>query len=159
MNGRRKPRQPRPVINPLAFLAPAPRDQREKLLAKFLSALESITKGTHPSEDDWRLLSDAVNTVETLALNLGKLVPAEVMPVLNVAMQSMGEAARRYRDTGAAIRLDGKGIAALEEVIAIYADCLEGLTEREMQVAQEETARRIATLLRDPNPSPEVIAL
>lgn len=151
--------RPKPVlVNPLAAMAPAPQAERERLMARFRSALESIARGAHPGEGDWRDLSDAINTVETLALHLHKLVPAEVMPTINAAVAAMVGAARRFQ-TGHGMRVDGPGLEALRDVLGFYEQCLEGLTEREMALAQAETQRRVNALLHARKPSADVIAL
>jgi len=103
-------------------------------------------------------MSDVVNTVETLALGMGKLVPAEVMPDVNEAIASMVKAARRFQ-AGQGMRLDAAGLAALRGVLDVYEQCLDGLTAREMAVAQAETQLRVNALLRSRGPSREVVEM
>jgi hypothetical protein len=102
--------------------------------------------------------SDAINTVETLALVLRKLDPAEVMPTVNAAIAAMVGAASRFK-AGQGMRVDGPGLEALRDVVGIYEQCLQGLTAREMAMAQAETQRRVNALLRSRKPTTEVIAL
>ena len=143
--------RPKPVLlNPLAAMQPAPKAQRDAVMLRFTTALQEIASGRHPGEAEWRDLSDAINTVETLALHLRKLEPSEVMPTVN--------AAKRFQ-AGQGMRVDGPGLEALRDVLAIYEQCMEGLTEREMSQAQAETQRRVNALLRSKKPSAEVIAL
>ena len=159
MSRKRKAYRPKPIIsNPLTLLQPASREQRVKVLARFLSALEALRAGSHPTPDEWRDLSDAINTVETLALHQGKLAAAEVMPTVNAAIAGMVGAANRYR-AGQAMRLDGAGLEALREVVDIYAQCMDTLTEREMAQAQAETQRRVHALLRQREASTHVVSL
>lgn len=124
----------------------------------FLSALDAIAIGSSPDVDDWRLLSDAVNTVDSLAVHFGKLDPAEVMPAVERATQGMIAAADRFR-AGKGMRLDAEGLMALREVIDIYDVCLNNLTAREMFLAQRETQRRVSEILSDESRRPDVIAL
>lgn len=146
------------MLNPLALFGPAPKAARDQVLLRFATALQEIAAGRHPGVKEWQDLSDMINTTETLALHLHKLDPAEVMPTVNAAIAGMVGAAQRFR-AGQGMRLDGAGLEALRDVLAIYAQCLEGLTEREMWQAQAETQRRVNNLLRSKSPSTEVIAL
>ena len=151
--------RPRPVlVNPLAAMQPAPLAERERLMARFRSSLHTIAAGSHPGEEEWRDLSDAINTVETLALHQRKLLAEEVMPTVTACIAAMVGAANRFK-AGQGMRLDGAGLEALRDVLAIYEQCLEGLTEREMALAQAETQRRVNALLHARKPSAQVIAL
>jgi hypothetical protein len=155
----RKAYRPRSVItDPLSLLRPASPELRQRVVLRFLSALEAMTRGEHPGEAEWRDLSDAINTVETLALTLSRLDPAEVMPVVNAAIAGMVGAANRFK-AGQGMRLDAAGLQALRDVVEIYRLCTEGLTEREMAMAQAETQRRVHALLRDRQPNHEVISV
>ena len=143
----RKAYRPRSLINPLTLLRPASPADRQAIEARFYSALESMVAGRQPGLDEWRDLSDAVNTVETLAGSTGHLNPSEVMPVVQDAITGMVLASRRYK-AGQGMRLDAAGIAALREVVGIYVQCMERLTEAEMRGAQQATARRTEQVLR-----------
>jgi hypothetical protein len=159
MSRKRSTYRQKPVLlNPLAALRPASKEQRDRVMGEFLSSLDTMARGSHPGVEEWRSLSDAVNSVETLALHLHKLDPLEVMPTVNDAIAAMVAASKRFRD-GQGMRLDAPGLKALRDVLAIYEQCLEGLTEREMSQAQAETQRRVSALLRSKTPSAEVIAL
>jgi hypothetical protein len=157
MSRKRSSYRPRPVLtDPLSLLRPADPARKGKVMLAFLTALDAMTNGQHPGEQEWRSLSDAVNTVETMALHLGKLDRAEVMPAVTAAIGGMVRAARRF-DAGQGMRLDAEGLAALREVIDIYGQCLDGYTEREMAMAQAETQRRMNELLRNRKPSHQVV--
>lgn len=153
--------RPRPVLtNPLQLLQPAPKTDREAIMVRFMTALEAVASGSHPGEAEWRDLADAINTVETLAVTLRKLVPGEVMPTVNAAIAAMAQVAQRYQ-AGQGMRMDGQGLQALREVLDIYSQCLESLTGREMALAQQETERRVHAVLRRiaKNPDGRVIAI
>lgn len=157
MSRKRSAYRPRSVISdPLTMLRPADPTRRAKVMLVFLSALDAMTNGNHPGEEEWRSLSDAVNTVEVMALHMGKLDPAEVMPTMTAAIGGMVRAARRF-DAGQGMRLDAEGLKALREVIDIYGQCLDGFTEREMAMAQAETDRRMREALRNRKPSHQVV--
>lgn len=130
--------------NPLAMLMPAPKAQRDALMLRFYTALESIAKGSAPSQDDWRDLADACNVLETL-VEL-KLLPIEASAPIEKSISALHEAAIRYRQ-GKAIRLSAQGLQAVRDALAMYEQCLALLTEREMLRAAEVTARRIRDAL------------
>jgi hypothetical protein len=151
--------RPRAVItNPLTLLQPGTAADKARVMLNFLTALDAMANGRHPGVDEWRSLSDAINTVETLALGMGKLVPSEVMPDINAAIEGMVHASRRFK-AGQGARLDGPGLQALRRVVDIYGQCLDGFTAREMAMAQAETQRRVDALQRAKGNSPEIIEL
>lgn len=151
--------RPRAVVtNPLTFIQPATAQDKARVMLTFLSALDAMANGDHPGADEWGSLSDAINTVETLALGMGKLVPSEVLPDITAAIEGMVHASRRFK-AGQGARLDGPGLQALRRVIDIYGQCLDGLTSREMAMAQAETQRRVNALLHSKCASGEIISL
>lgn len=157
---KRKAYRPKPVMqNPLAALRPASKQQRDAIVGRFRSSLLTMTAGRHPGEQEWRDLSDAINTIETMTLgDHPKLIAAEVMPTVSAAIAGMVGAANRFK-VGHGMRLDAAGIQALRDIIDVYEQCVEGLTEREMAMAQAETARRVSWLMRHPTPGHLVVAL
>ncbi len=159
MTRKRSAYRPRSVISdPLSLMRPADPQRRAGVMLRFLTALDAMARSEHPGEEEWRDLSDAINTIETLALTLHKLDPAEVMPLVNAAIAAMVGAAKRFRE-GKGMRLDAPGLQALRSVIDVYRQCLEGLTEREMAMAQAETQRRMNQLLHARQPTHEVVCL
>lgn len=151
--------RPRMVMtDPLCLLRPAGKEQKAAVMLRFLTALEVMARGEKPTENEWRDLSDAINTVETLALTLRKLNSEEVMPVVNASIAAMVGAADRYK-AGKSMRLDAAGLQSLRDVVAIYGQCLDELTEREMAQAQAETQRRVNQLLRARHSTHEVVCI
>lgn len=139
--------RPKPVMSdPLSLLQPTNPARAGAVMLRFLTALEAMARGDEPGEAEWSDLSDAVNTVETLALHMGKLDPSEAMPLVNAAIAAMVGAANRHK-AGKGMRLDAQGLQAMRAVVDVYGQCLEGLTEREMAQAQAETARRLRAIL------------
>ncbi len=156
---KQKAYRPRTLMtDPLSLLRPAQPAQRDAVMLRFLSAIDAMACGSHPGNDEWRDLSDAINTVETLALTQRKIPADEAMPIVNAAIAAMVGAANRFK-AGKGMRLDALGLQALREVVEVYRQCLVTLTEREMAQAQQETQRRVHALLRSPKPTHEVIAL
>lgn len=139
-------RPKRVISDPLTLLRPADPEASARVMARFYTALDAMARAQHPGEAEWRDLSDAINTVETLALHQHKLVPAEVMPTVSAAIVAMVEAARRHH-AGLRMGVSGTGLQALRDVVNIYDQCLQGLTGREMALAQAETQRRVNVIL------------
>ncbi|MGL4573569.1 MAG: hypothetical protein ACRCV9_02140 [Burkholderiaceae bacterium] len=151
MTRKRSRYRPKPVISdPLSLMRPASQSQRDKVMLVFLTALDAIAHGKHPGQEEWRQLADCLNTLETLALHQGKLIPGEVMPMVDAAAAGMVDAAKRFADTGT-IRVSGMALEALRDAVSVYDQCLTTLTEREMAMAQAETQRRVHALQRSNN--------
>lgn len=161
MSRKRSAYRPRAFLSsPLALLRPASAQQADGVMCRFYAALDAMARGRRPGELEWRDLSDAINTVETLATHLGKLPTEQVMPLVHAAIAAMARAAERFK-AGQGMRLDEPGLHALQDVLDVYAECLRVLTEREMSQAVDETQRRVHALLRGVAAQPDhvVIAL
>lgn len=113
-------------------------------LTRMHLALASITKGESPTDEDWRLIADAINLVETLVL---QKVAQDESGLLHDAITAMAEAYRADQDS-ARMRLTGPGLAAIRAVLADWGTCLEQLPERTVIEAHIATDRRIAEKLR-----------
>ncbi|MGL4576997.1 MAG: hypothetical protein ACRCV9_19570 [Burkholderiaceae bacterium] len=146
------------MTDPLSILRPASKERADKVMLTFYTALDDISSGRSPGESEWRSLADAINTVETLTLHQRKLVKAEVMPTIQQATEAMVDAAKQFERAGV-IRVSGPGLQALRDVVDIYGQCCEALTEREMALAQAETQRRVHALQRAKRPANEVVML
>jgi hypothetical protein len=157
MKKRSKYRPKMVITDPLSLLRPASKAQRDAVMLKFLTALTELSNGRDPGKEEWRNLSDCINTVETLATRLEKLEASEVMPTVTAAIEGMVAASVRFR-AGKGMRLDAAGLEAIRDVVSIYGQCLESLTEREMAVAQAETQRRVNEIYRRKD-SAEVVSL
>jgi hypothetical protein len=115
--------------------------------------LEAMEKSANPTTDDWRVVSDAVNIMETL-VNNGPWLDCDGDPVdvtdanglLQDAVTAMAMAGKRHK-AGGNIRLDGAGIQAVRAVLEDYTDLLEVLPARTMIKAHRETERRIHEIL------------
>lgn len=139
----RKAYRPRPAyaVSPELYLRPMPEAERERLMLVFRSAVHAMAACQHPGEAEWRDLSDAINTVETLVL-MRELDQTDAMPAVNAAIAAMVSAANRFK-AGQGMRLDGQGLDAIRTVLGIYEACCEGLTGAKMAQAGKLTAQRI----------------
>jgi hypothetical protein len=122
-------------------------------LTRMHGGLEAMEKAPAPTTDDWRVVSDAVNIMETL-VNNGPWQDCDGDPVeitdasglLQDAVTAMAMAGKRHK-SGGNIRLDGAGIQAVRAVLEDYRDLLEMLPARTMIKAHRETERRIHEIL------------
>lgn len=153
---------------------PLPESHRTHQLMRMHQGLDAMEKAPEPSTDDWRVVSDAVNIMETLVTSgdlfetkinqeTGEAYKAPIpgmwygcdgQPVhiidssglLSDAVTAMALAGKRHK-AGGNIRLDGAGIQAVRGVLADYSDLLDALPARTMIKAHRETERRIHEIL------------
>lgn len=147
---------------------------RRHQLTRMHQGLEAMEKAPVPTTDDWRVVSDAVNIMETLVTSGSffetkedpetgetRKVPipghwhgcdgdaveiTDASGLLSDAVTAMAMAGKRHK-AGGNIRLDGAGIQAVRSVLADYSDLLEALPARTMIKAHRETERRIHEIL------------
>jgi hypothetical protein len=100
------------------------RDKLDKLRLIEYSALDSMVKGSG-TISDWRTLVDVLNLSEMMGNNG---VGPEVLPICQIAQDSLYKAALRYQETKQ-MGLDGIGIKAIRELIE-YADLQQGSIAR-----------------------------
>ena len=132
---------------------PLPESHRSHQLMRMHQGLEAMEKAPQPTTDDWRVVSDAVNIMETLVTNgpwpdcSGEPVEiTDASGLLQDAVTAMAMAGKRHR-AGGNIRLDGAGIQAVRGVLQDYTDMLDALPARTMIKAHRETERRIHEIL------------
>jgi hypothetical protein len=135
--------RPRAVLrNPLLILQPASKEARTQVLARVYSALDVMTNGKAPRPEEWRDLADVINTVETMALYTGHVRPEDVLADCQAANDSMRSAQRRFV-AGQGLRMDGAGIQAVRNLLAVYDSAINELTGLEMERVLAETVRQI----------------
>jgi len=118
---------------------PMPEASRRHQLTRMWGGLAAIERGAAPSTDDWRVCSDAVNLMESLAA-AGWVQDAQGL--LADAVQALAQAGRRHL-AGQAIRLDAAGIVAVRGVLEDYAAALAQIDHRTMLFAHRRTEARI----------------
>lgn len=142
----RRPRQPRPLVNPIAHAMEGARlllaTERELLIDPPRQALEALRTGTGRG-DAWRALADALNVAEALvelriAGNLGDQVQAGQAALSNVA-QRVG--------AGRGWTLYGHELVALDDALWIYATQLDHCCVSEWQSALQTVQRRVGAAL------------
>ena len=124
---------------------PMPAEYRTHQLTRMYEGLHSLETAGEPSTDDWRVVSDAVNMLETLVVEMK--VCDDDSGLLMDAVRALAVAGQRHKREGKPIRLDGPGIQAVRAVLASYAELLEVLPARTMYRCHRLTEKRIHAIL------------
>lgn len=119
-------------------------------MAQFGSALLSMTHGSNPSVEDWRILADLVNIIMALSIEGGHMPWPQVKPLIDDATEAMVNANRRHKG-GGSIRLSGTGIKAMGELMALFDECAQVLTAHEMRRARQVAADLVNKKRDDPS--------
>jgi uncharacterized protein YyaL (SSP411 family) len=122
---------------------PTPEPNRRHQLTRMWQGLHALEVEPNPTIDDWVVVSDAVNLMETL-VKMGRV--ADEQDALTDAMAVLEEAGRR-NEAGHALRLSGKGIQIIRGILEDYASALEQLPHRTMVVAHRMTEKHMHDIL------------
>jgi hypothetical protein len=106
--------------------------------------LAAMEKAPSPTTDDWRVVSDAINLMETLVLEMK--VCEDARGLLMDAVTALAMAGKRNL-AGGVIRMDGAGIQAVRAILEDYAALLNALPARTMIRCHRLTERRIHELM------------
>lgn len=123
---------------------PLDTEKRQYQLLRMYEGLRALEIAPEPSVEDWRVISDAVNLMETLILEMK--ICEDSNGLLMDAITAMAKAGQRNL-AGGVIRLDGPGIQAVRAVLSDYADVLEVLSARTMVRCHRLTEKRIHDIL------------
>lgn len=113
-------------------------------LTRMYEGLAAMEKAPSPTTDDWRVVSDAVNLMETLIETMQ--VCEDSSGLLMDAITALAVAGKRNR-AGGTIRMDGTGIQAVRALLSDYAALLEVLPARVMIRCHRLTEKRLHDLL------------
>lgn len=125
--------------------APMPQTKAQHQLLRMYQALRALETAPAPTPEDWRVVSDAVNLMETL-VEMGHAIDASGL--LRDAVAAMAVAGVRYVEHGQPIRLDGAGIQAVRGVLQDYAEALAELPARVMVETHRLTEQRISAIVQ-----------
>lgn len=120
-------------------------EKRQYQLLRMYEGLRALEIAPEPSTEDWRVVSDAVNLMETLILEMK--ICEDTSGLLMDAITAMAKAGQRNL-AGGAIRLDGPGIQAVRAVLRDYAELIEVLPARTMVRCHRLTEKRILNILQ-----------
>ena len=123
---------------------PLPDRSRLRQLTVMWQGLAAMETGETPTNNDWRVVSDCINLMETLVKEME--ICEDTTGLLMDAITAMAMAGRR-KWQGGALRLDGAGIQAVRAVLENYADLLEVLPHRTVVRCHRMTERRMLKIL------------
>jgi hypothetical protein len=150
-SAKRKPASGRPktynVFNELLAspTEPLPQEYRTHQLTRMYEGLHALETAAEPGKEDWRVVSDAVNMLETLVVEMQ--VCEDASGLLQDAIRGLAVAGQRNKREGKPIRLDGPGIQAVRAVLASYAELLDLLPARTMYRCHRLTEQRMHDIL------------
>ncbi len=123
---------------------PMPAEHRRHQLTCMWEGLAALERDAHPTLDDWRVCSDAVNLMETMVRTMR--LAQDPQGLLQDAVNALAGAGRRYQG-GMPLRLDAPGMQAVRAVLADYAEVLDAIPHRQALQAHVLTERRIRQIL------------
>ena len=121
-----------------------PVEYRTHQLTRMYEGLAAMETAPEPTTDDWRVVSDAVNLMETLIKTMQ--ICEDESGLLMDAITALAMAGRRNL-AGGAIRLDGAGIQATRAILSDYAGMLKVLPARTMIRCHRLTEQRIHDIM------------
>jgi mRNA-degrading endonuclease YafQ of YafQ-DinJ toxin-antitoxin module len=124
---------------------PLPQEYRTHQLTRMYEGLHALETADNPTTEDWRVVSDAVNMLETLVVEMQ--VCEDASGLLQDAIRGLAVAGQRHKREGKPIRLDGPGIQAVRAMLASYAELLDLLPARIMYRCHRLTEQRIHDIL------------
>jgi hypothetical protein len=123
---------------------PLPEKFRMHQLTMMYQGLHAMETAPAPTLDDWRVVSDAINLMETLVVEMK--VCEDSSGLLMDAITALALAGKRNR-AGGTIRMDGVGIQAVRSILSDYAELLNVLPARTMYRCHRLTEKRLHDLL------------
>lgn len=117
-----------------------PADHRRHQLTRMYDGLAALEKSPEPNMANWQVVSDAVNLMETLTVEMQ--LCEDTSGLLMDAITALAMAGRRNL-AGGAIRLDGAGIQAVRAILEDYAAMLDVLPARTMIRCHRLTEQRL----------------
>lgn len=123
---------------------PLPDKSRLHQLTVMWQGLANLETGANPTNNDWRVVSDAVNLMETFVNDMA--ICEDRTGLLQDAVTALAMAGKR-KVAGGALRLDGPGIQAVRAVLENYADLLDVLPHRTVVRCHRMTERRMLKIM------------
>ena len=123
---------------------PLPLEYRTHQLTRIYEGLNAMETAPVPTTDDWRVVSDAVNLMETLVVEMK--VCEDFDNLLMDAITGLALAGKRNM-AGGSIRMDGVGIKSVRAILSDYAELLDVLPARVMIRCHRLTEKRLHELL------------
>ena len=151
---KRKPRRSRTIfIHTYSILDelmasatnPLPEKYRLHQLTVMWQGLANIETGGDPTNNDWRVCSDAVNLMETMIREMK--ICEDTSGLLIEAITALAMCGKRKLE-GKPLRMDGPGIFAVRSILEDYATMLDMLPHRTVVRCHRLTEKRISAIHR-----------
>jgi len=123
---------------------PMPKAKQRYQLTRMYEGLRAMETAPEPTVDDWRVVSDAVNLMETLIYEMR--VCEDTNGLLKDAMNAL-EAAGNRSINNKGIRLDAAGITAVRSILEDYASIIDTLPHRTMVNCHRLTEKRLWAII------------
>jgi uncharacterized protein YyaL (SSP411 family) len=119
---------------------PTPPEKQRHQLTRMWEGLRALEQDPNPTKEDWMVVSDAINLMETL-VEMGWAQDPD--DLVDEAAEALRVAGQRHIDTGAPIRLNGSGIQTIRGLLEDYAEALKELPYRTIISCHRKTEKRI----------------
>jgi hypothetical protein len=113
-------------------------------LTRMFEGLSALEKDPAPTYDDWKVVSDALNMMETL-LVMGQVEDPDNL--IGDAASALAKAGNRSLK-GHPIRLDASAIQLIRAILQDYCDVLDNLPARTMIQAHRQTESRVTKIIQ-----------
>lgn len=148
MKGKRRPKSPSTHYSMMDELLastsqPMPQRNRDYQLKQMTEALQELMQAPKPTNNAWRIVSDAVNLLETLVQHGEAPIKDATGNVIASHWRDCDGDAVEIRDNSGLLRLDGLGLAAVRAVLEDYQEALEALPHRTMVRCHRSTEKRL----------------
>ena len=123
---------------------PLPVEKRMFQLTRMFEGLSALERDPDPTYDDWKVVSDALNMMETL-LVMGQVEDPD--DLIGEAAMALAKAGNRSL-MGHPIRLDGSAIQLIRAILQDYCTVLDNLPARTMIQAHRQTESRVTKIIQ-----------
>jgi hypothetical protein len=123
---------------------PLPVEKRMFQLTRMFEGLSALERDPAPTYDDWKVVSDALNMMETL-LVMGQVEDPD--DLIGEAAMALAKAGNRSLK-GHPIRLDASAIQLIRAILQDYCDVLDNLPARTMIQAHRQTENRVTKIIQ-----------
>ena len=123
---------------------PLPLEKRMFQLTRMFEGLSALERDPEPTYDDWKVVSDALNMMETL-LVMGQVEDPDNL--IGDAASALAKAGNRSLK-GHPIRLDGSAIQIIRAILQDYCTVLDNLPARTMIQAHRQTESRVTKIIQ-----------
>ena len=123
---------------------PLPVEKRMFQLTRMFEGLSALERDPAPTYDDWKVVSDALNMMETL-LVMGQVEDPD--DLIGEAAMALAKAGNRSLK-GHPIRLDASAIQIIRAILQDYCEVLDNLPARMIIQAHRQTENRVTKIIQ-----------